>query len=287
MRPKADLPYLEWTEPATGATVRLYADVITAESANLGAVVTQHAVETGSKVTDHYRKEPETVGATYLFSGAPLRGDLDDDNPGTVGPVALTYVRSRAVKRPNTTELKYPPGRTPGLEILNPFNAAQVGIAALGGALGIGGLPKTVKPSDVAGDPKLPTSVQGLVFQSDPAKRFDRAIETVRRLQTEGILVTVRTTFGRFEDCGIIAAAVNKTPEMGTSGEIAFQFEQLRFVQSDVALALPIPAEPRAIPKKTASSAGSGDTVDGKSQEASVAKKAANDWFGATAGSGQ
>lgn len=284
-RPKADLPYLEWTEPSSGAVVRLYADAITGESANLGAAVSQHAVESGSKVTDHYRKEPETVHVVYLFSGAPVRGDLDDENPGNTAPVALSYARSRATRRPGVTPLKYPPARAPGLAILNPFNAASAGINALASALGIGGLPKQVTPSEIGGEVRLPTSVQGLVFATDPAKRLDRAIETVRRLQSEGILVTVKTTFGRFPDCGISQAAVNKTPEMGTSGEITFELEQLRFVSSDVALALPIPVEPRALPKKTASAAG-GATVDPKSQEASVAKKTANDYNVTAAGSG-
>lgn len=262
MKAKADLPYLEWTEPDSGAVVRLYADAITDESANLAAVVSQHPVEKGSKVTDHYRKDPETVSVTYLFSGAPLRVDLDDDMAGTVSAISLAYQTFAANKRPPVTKLDYPAGRTPGLELLNPFNAAQAGLGALGAALGIGGLPKQVTPSDVDGPPKLPNSVQGLTFNGDPRKRFDRAIETVRRLQTQGILVTVKTTFGPFENCGIIAAKIHRSPEMGTSGELALELEQLRFVESDIALALPIPLEPRALPAKTASASGGDEASD-------------------------
>lgn len=290
MKPKSDLPYLEWTEPDTGAVVRLYADVITEESANLAAVVTQHAVEKGSKITDHYRKEPESIRVTYHFSGAPIRGDLDDDNPGTIGPTTLTYQRApldRTSRRPDVTPLKYPPGAGPGLALLNPFNAAAAGLSALGGVLGLGGLPQQVTPSALQESGKLPTSVQALTFGTNPAKRLDRAIKTIRRLQTLGILVTVKTTFGPFSDCGILVAEVKRSPDMGTSGEISFEFQQLRFVSSDIALALPIPLEPRALPAKGAGAAGAAP-VDPKAGEASAAKKAATDWLGFfSAGSGQ
>lgn len=272
MKPKAELPYLEWTEPDSGAVVRLYADAITAESANLGAVVTQHAIERGSNITDHYRKEPETVQCTYYFSAAPLRGDLDDDAPGAVATVALRYENSRARKRPDTTQLEYAPGPGPTLALLNPFNAASAGLSALGAALGIGGLPDSVTPSDVISG-QGPTSVEALTFAAAP-KRLEKALETVRRLQAGGILVSVKTSFGPFPDCGIVGAEITRTPDHGTSGEITFSFEQLRFTQSDVATAIPLPLEPRAIPKKGASAAGAKDT-DATTPGSSVAFKAA------------
>lgn len=283
MKAKDDLPYLEWTEPDTGARKRLYADVITDESGNLGAVVTQHAVEKGSKITDHYRKEPEAVQCTYYFSGAPLRGDLDDDTPGSVTTVALRYETSRARKRPSTTQLKYESGPGPGLALLNPFAAASAGVSALGAALGIGALPKTVSPSQVDAS-QVPNSVQALTFASPP-KRLEKAIETVRRLQTLGILVTVKTTFGPFEDCGILAAEIKKTPDHGTSGEIAFSFQQLRFASSDIANATPLPLEPRALPKKGAGAAGA-KTADPAKPEATVGAKLVNDYAGGTLGGG-
>jgi Dit-like tail protein len=283
MKAKNDLPYLEWTEPSTGEKKRLYADVITSESANLGAVVTQHAIERGSKITDHYRKEPESIQCVYYFSGAPLRGDLDDDFPGEVSTVQLRYEATKARRRPGTTPLVYGQSPLPGLAVLNPFNAATLGLSALGAALGIGGLPKNVTPSEIA-DGQVPTAVQALTFAREP-KRLEKAIELVRRLQAEGILVTVKTSFGPFEDCGIIGAEISRTPDHGTSGEISFSFEQLKFAVSDVAVALPIPLEPRALPKKGANSTG-GKPADPKAPEATVAAKLANDYAGATPGSG-
>ncbi len=280
MKAKNNLPYLEWTEPDTGEVKRLYADVITNESANLAAAVTQHAVERGSKITDHYRKEPEAVQVTYLFSGAPLRGDLDDDNPGTVEPVTLRYVQNKARNRPSPTPLKYEPNQNgPGLALLNPFNALSAGVDALGSALGIGNLPKNVDPSELRASAPGPKSIDALKFPSDPSARFTKTIELIRRLQTRGILLTVKTTFGPFENCGITAANVKRTPDMGTSGEIEFALIQMRFADSDIALALPLPLEPRAIPKKTASAAGADGKTPGGEQE-SAARKALREAFG-------
>ena len=273
MKSLDDLPYLEWTEPDSGAVVRLYADVITDESANLGAVVSQHAVEKGANITDHYRKESETVQVTYYFSGAPMRGDLDPDNQGSVQAQTLNYYPSGRVIRPGTTPLVYPPGPGPSLALLNPFNAIGAGINALFG----GKLPDSLTPSFIDQGQPLPSQINALSFPNDPAKRFQAAIETVRRLQANGILVTVKTTFGPFTDCGIISAQPKRSPEHGTSGEIAFSFEQLRFVTSDIALALPIPVEPRALPKKDASASG-GKPKDGN--EESAARKAAHDYAG-------
>lgn len=281
MKAKSDLPYIQWTEPDTGAVQRLYADVITDESANLGAVVTQHAVEVGSKITDHYRKEPEAVQCTYYFSAAPLRGDLDDDFPGSVTTVAMRYEASRARQRPGTTPLKYEQAPLPGLAILNPFNAASTGLGALGQALGIGTLPKNVTPSGLQ-ESALPNSVQALTFATPP-KRLEKAIGTIRRLQSLGILVTVKTTFGPFEDCGILDAAIKKTPDHGTSGEISFSFQQLRFAQSDIAVAVPL--EPRALPKKGASAAGA-KPGDPAKPEVTVGAKLVNDYLGGTLGGG-
>ena len=271
MKPRDELPYLEWTEPDSGEVKRLYADVILSESANLPAVVSQHAVETGAKITDHYRKDNESVRVSYFFSGAPLRGDLDQDNPGERGPVALTYEANAASPRPGTTGLKYEAGPGPGLALLNPFNALSAGVDALAAAVGIGGLPKNVTPSELERGAPLPKRVEALTFAAAP-NTLQRAIETVRRLQTQGILVTAKTTLGRFEDCGIIDANPKRNPEDGTSGTIDFELQQLRFATSDIALALPVPVEPRAIPKKTASATGGNGLGAGGAQESAARK---------------
>ncbi len=239
MIPLTDLPYIEWTDPDTGAVNRIYADAVTDESPNLPAQVSSHAVEKGSKITDHYRKDSETVSITYAFSNAPIRGDLDPDNPGTVQQVPL----------------KYQPNKAQGAPLYTPGGLVSAGAGALAGALGLGPAP-------------LPKSFTPLTFAS-PVDRLTKLTDTVRDLQTRGILVTVKTTVGRFPDCGIISFAPKR--ETGGKASATFELQQLRFAVSDVALALPIPAEPRAIPKKTNSAAGS---AAAKGEEESAARKA-------------
>lgn len=243
MIPLADLPYIEWADPDTGAISRIYADAITDESPNLPALVSSHAVEKGSKITDHYRKDSETVSVTYAFSNAPIRGDLDPDNPGTRQPISLKYPENKAQAAPLYT----PGGLVKGVT------------GVIGGALGLG-------------PPPLPDTFHPLAFNA-PVDRLTKLTDTVRDLQTRGILVTVKTTVGRFPDCGIINFAPKR--EVGGKASATFELQQLRFAVSDVALALPVPAEPRALPKKTNSAAGSAAATGAEESAARKAVRAA------------
>lgn len=254
MRALDDLPYIEWADPKSGAVSRIYADAIKHESANLAAVVSKHPVETGANVSDHYRKDNETASIEYFFSGSPIREDLDPDNPG-----------AREVK-----DLKYPPAPTAGAPIYTPGGLTQAVTGGVASLLGLGPAP-------------LPKTLTVLAFDEQP-RRLEKAVETVRALQANGILVTLKTSFGRFEDCGIVGAAVERAPEDGDGGRIRFELEQLRFVTSDLALALPLPEEPRALPKKSSNSSGTDQVTDGGK---SSALKKITDGLGLTnAGSG-
>lgn len=241
MIPLSDLPYLEWTDPDSGATSRIYADTIKSESANLPAVVTKHAVETGANITDHYRKDLETVRLVMFFSGSPIRGDLDPDSPGTVQPKTLTY----------------PASQGGGASIFTPGGLTQAVGGALSSALGIGPAPP-------------PKQMNVLAFDSPP-KPLQKVIEKVRDLQTRGILVTVRTTVGPFENCAIETCEISRQPEHGDGGDVTFSVSQVRSVSSDIALALPLPAEPRGIPKKTAGVSGTADVSAGDQKSVTAA----------------
>ena len=235
----SELPYIEWTDPDTGAVSRIYADAVTDESPNLPAQVSSHAVEKGSKITDHYRKDSESVSITYAFSNAPLRGDLDPDNPGQRSKVAL----------------RYEPNKAKGAPLYTPGGLVQGATGAIGGLLGLG-------------PPPLPKSFDPLTF-AGPVDRLSKVTDIVRDLQTRGILVTVKTTVGRFPDCGILNFAPKREP--GGKASATFELQQLRFVSSDIALALPLPVEPRGLPKKNSSAAGAGKAAQG--EEESAARK--------------
>lgn len=253
MTPISDLPYLEWTDPDTGAVTRIYADVVKDESPNLPAVVTQHAVETGANITDHYRKDLETVSITYFFSGSPIRGDLDPDAPGEIQPKTLTY-------RPSLAS---------GAPLFTPGGLVQGATGAIGGLLGLG-------------PPALPKTLDVLAFDTPP-KPIPKWLERIRMFQSKGILVTAKTSMGPFENCAITSAKFTRSHETGDGGELALELQQIRSVTSDIALALPIPEEPRGLPKSTASANGAGEAGGGK---ASVLKSLFNKLTPSLGGSG-
>lgn len=234
MKPLADLPYIEWTE-SDGSMARLYADVIEAEGLKLPAVVTEHAVEKGANVTDHYRKQLEEGTFTMFFSGSPIRGDLDPDNPGTL----------------SSEELPIKPAKRPSL--FGVSNLLNAGIGAIGDALG--------------GGTGEPTHMTVLKFARQP-KRLDAALELVRRIQTEGILINIKFSFGRAENMGITDASFARKPEDGDGGQLTIDAKQMKFVESDIAKATPLPVEPRALPKKTANADGAATQGDGDQKTA-------------------
>lgn len=247
--PLSALPYIEWTDPDSGAVVRVYADAITSESANMAAVVTKHAVERGAPITDHYRKDNEAVSIELYFAGSPVRGDLDPSNQG------------RNVER----TLKYEKNHASGAPIFTP-----------------GGLTSAVLGA-FSGQPSNPKTLNVLTFENPPAARHETFVQQVRDLQARSILVTVKTSFGPFEDLGITLCTPSRHPEDGEGGRVTLTLEQMRFAASDVVTALPLPAEPRAIPKKNGNAAGA-EAADADS--ASVLKTLTNKAGITTAGSG-
>lgn len=251
MIPLSQLPYVEWTEPDTSEVKRLYADVMQAESAQLPAIVTDHAVEVGSKITDHYRKDPESVSIKMYFTRNPLRGDLDDESPGKI-----THFPFDFPKYPPGAPLYTPGGLTQGIE----------------GAVS----------SLFGGGDKQPSGYDALAF-ADPPLRFEKSLDLIRRFQTLGILCTFGTTFGRFENMAVLLATPSREEDGSAAGILELEAKQVRFATSDIALATPLPEEPRGQPKGS-NGANGADEIDG--EQASVAKAGLNAAGVTTAGSG-
>lgn len=243
MRKYSDLPYLEWEEPKTGEVKRMYPDTCTAEQIGLPAVVTEHAVETGSKITDHYRKDNETSIVKMFFSTVPIRGDLDPDNPGEIKHFDFSL-----------------PDYPPGAPIYTPGGLTAAAKAALGSLFG-------------GGDPK-PTGYEALAFSSDPGDRIKLVLDLIRRFQTEGILCVFNTNLGRLENMGITLATGDSEQDGGDGAYLELNARQVRFVSSDIALAAPLPAEPRGQKKGSGNNASGANTLSGS--QSSIAKAAFN-----------
>ncbi len=237
-RPKDDLPYIEYVTKA-GATKRIYADAWVSEEISATATITEHAVETGALVNDHYMPDQLACKCSIFISGSPIRGDLDGDYKGTIQNVPIqrpTY--------PNNTPLFTPGGLTQAAE-----GAIGAGLAAVG--LGSKDSP--------------PSAARVRVFEDDPQGRLRDVYESLLGLRQTATLVAVGFSTCRVENLGIAAINLKRSSEDGDSGTIDLEFQQLNFVSTQSAAAIPIPVQPRAKPK--------GDSVTVSAEEATGQQK--------------
>ncbi len=224
MRPVDELPYIEY-EPESGGTVRLYADAWKSEGLKFPALVTEHAVETGSTISDHYLPQPITGRVQLFFSESPIRGDLDPEFQGRIKQQDLN-----TPEYPVLTPLFTPRGLTSGA------------INAVSGLLGLGG-------------PGLPKSFSAMAFDTPP-NRLRKTLQTLVELREKRTLVTVGFSILRVENLAIVEANIERNAESGDGGEIVLDVAQIQFTQTDVAVAVPLPLEPRGQTKKSANAGG-------------------------------
>lgn len=216
-----DLPYVEWT---IGARVqRIYADAWKSEQISATATITEHAVETGAKVNDHYLPDQLTAKASLFISGSPIRRDLDPDFHASFQSVPIARPNY-----PDNTPLISPGGLT---------QAAEKGISAGLTALGLG---------SKDGPPDKATV---LVFNQDPSGRLRKVFEQLLALRQSATLVAVGFTQCRVENLAISSISLARTSDDGDSGTIELEFQQLNYVSTQSAAAVPVPVKPRAKPK--------------------------------------
>ncbi len=222
MQPLDELPYIEYVNKA-GTTKRIYADAWMSEDLDATATATQHAVESGAKVSDHFQPDPQEIKATLFFSEEPIRADLDPTVKGKSQVIPIAYP-----PYPNNTPLLSPGGVT---------NLVGSGISALASAVGLG-------PGG------LPSSYTALKFDVPPG-RLRTAYQTLMQLRHDKVLVAIGTTVARLEDCALVGIHIGRKPEDGTGGAIELTLQQLAFVTTEQAKAVPLPLEPRGQAKPT------------------------------------
>lgn len=243
MRPTDQLPYVEFTPVSGGLPQRVYADAWEHEELSIQTSVVSEPVESGARVTDHMRNEPITLKCRMFFSEVPVRGDLDPTyHPGTVASYPL-----KALTYPNNTPLLSPGGLT---------NAVESGIGALASAITGGGADG-------------PTIAQGLQFAAPPG-RLREFLQKLIELREAKSLFAVGCSVLRLDDMALTNAGIARTAEDGDSGALDLEFQQLQFVSTETAKALPLPLEPRGQPKK-GGSGGNGTEVPAGPQKTGAA----------------
>jgi hypothetical protein len=217
-----DLCYIESAPPAK--VIRIYADAWKSEQISATATVTVHAVETGARVTDHYLPDQLAAKASLFISGSPIRGDLDPDFVGKVQ--SFPFVKP---VYPNNTPLLSPGGL---------LNAAEGAVSEGLQALGLGGGPN-----------QLPDNLSVLSFSQDPRGRLRKVLEQLLEWRQNAVLVNVNFSQARVENLAISSITLARTSDDGDSGTIDLEFQQMNFVSTQSAAAIPVPKEPRAKPK--------------------------------------
>jgi hypothetical protein len=236
MLPLDELPYVEYTTKA-GDTKRIYADAWMSEDLDATATATQHAMQSGAKVSDHYQPDPQDVKVTLFFSEEPIRADLDPTIKGKTQVIPLGYP-----SYPNNTPLLSPGGLT---------SAAGAAIGAGARALGI-----------EIGGASLPSSYSALRFDVPPG-RGRTAYQTLMQIRHDKGMVSVGTTVARLEDCVLTGVHYARKPEDGTGIAIDLTLQQLTFSSTEEAKAVPLPLEPRGAPKPTDAKGKAGEVDPG------------------------
>jgi hypothetical protein len=213
-----NLPFLEW-EDDSGSTQRLYADVQLSEETTLPASVSEHPIEAGADITDHYRPENETIDVVWIFSDSGTRGDLSPNAVGSERLVPLTYPAARDADL---------------FQTFSPGGLVRMGLNALN--------PPT----------PLPTSVKAFAFDAQP-RRGAEAFDTIQQIRLGAKICKVSTTIIEFIDMFLTSAKLIRDDTTDQT-KVSFSFQRVQFVQTDVAIALPV--EPRAQPKKKAGAQG-------------------------------
>ncbi len=223
MQPLDSLPYIEYVTKS-GTTKRIYADAWMSEDLDATATATQHAVESGAKISDHYQPDPIDIKVTLFFSEEPIRSDLDVTVKGHSQVIPISYP-----SYPNNTPLLSPGGVT---------NLVGSGISALASAVGLG-------PGG------LPSSYTALKFDLPPG-RLRTTFTTLLKLRQDRILVAVGgTVVKRLEDCAMTGIHIARKPEDGSGGAIELTLQQVQFVSTEQTKAVPLPLEPAHAAKPT------------------------------------
>jgi hypothetical protein len=174
-----------------------------------------------------------------VIAGSPIRADLDPDNSGRLRQVALNLPTN------------YPePGGLTGL--------TQGALQAIG----------------LSQKETLPKSASQFVFDKPTGDRVYRVLEQLRILRLERTLLTVSSTRAYQTNMAIKSIRMARKHEDGDTATIVLDLEQITYVQSETADAVPLPLEPRGQKKTGKNAAASGAPVP-EGEKKSAAKRLA------------
>jgi hypothetical protein len=231
---------LEWTDKPTGAVQYLRFDVVTNETREALAEITEHPVEDGAPVVDHSRTKPKTLSITGYVSNKPLWSNPKVEDVASFKTKDIKVPLPTRGQRPSRVELKLP---TPPIQP-NLASAVSAGIGAIAKALGLGPgkTYATLAKEPEAGSGSYKPTV--LVAKDDFPDRAVAIHDKLVALQASATLITVSSRMGQLDNMMISKVGAPRTPETGNGAEIQVDLTQVRFVKSKTVDA-PLAAEPR------------------------------------------
>ncbi len=244
MRPRDQLPYLEWE--SGGVVKRVYADAWESEDFEAACLVTENSVADGARIVDHVIVEPIVLSCRMFFSETPIRGDLDPAHKGKVRVFPLGIPAY-----PENTPLLSPAGIT---------GKVTGALSAVGEAIGL------------IDAPPNPKTASALRFE-DPPGRLREFLESLLEQRAKRTLFAVGLSVLRIESLALLNARIARTAADGDSGALDLSFRQLEFVSSETAEALPLPLEPRGQIKKGFDGKAAEDIPPGPKKSAAKAIK--------------
>lgn len=229
---------LTWQD-ATGQTIDVTFDVVSADTYEAVMAITAHPVEKGAPIVDHARPEPVKLSLEAFVSNTPLPSNIAvDDTAWDWGAVSLTYPSDQ---RPalGPTKLEYPPSPGPSISLFGAMSAID---KALGG-----GLPDHVDPTPRAAV-QLPQTANAFRANGPMPDRARAVFEKLEAARIGRSLVKVSTRFHDIDNMLISSVAIDRNEE--SAGGLPFQVElqQVRIVSSQV-VNHARPSQPRAAPE--------------------------------------
>lgn len=213
------LVLLTWKDPASGQTVDVQFDVVTAETYEAVVSVTAHPVEKGAAIVDHARPDPVKVSIEGFVSNKPLPANLTAAERETrimdVLPTALDYSQANKPK---------------GAPLFTPGGLTQA-VTAL-----------------ITSETKLPESVSAFRAAGEMPDRARLVFERLEYARTQRLFVSVSTRLHSVDNMIIERLAVARSTE--TTGGLPFQLDLVQVrVASTQEVSYPDPAQPRAAPE--------------------------------------
>lgn len=209
-----------------GGTVVISVDAMIEENHQSSSLITEHAVELGSNVSDHVRPENDRISMSFMVSNTPVKQPGDFFTDGAEGEI-----------QPLNIFLETAPRRADGNpRILTPFAGGQFA------GFGLKTKPAPEKPA-IEPQPLIAGSVQGTESGANVlqwSQEFDRVraiYDVLRALVLTGTLVQIITSLRTYEDMVLNNLSAPRSAGSGNAITFSSDAVQVRLVSTETVAA--------------------------------------------------